>query len=88
MTRNPYAGMWLLPLLLMLSHTTWEAMGIGMMIGLSHSIARALGTLHNYKHLGKNCSSKVVLTSWRWRLLDGLALLVVASLLLVYFFYF
>lgn len=84
LTRNPYAGMWLLPFLLTLSHDRLTATGVGIAIGIAHGGARALGILNNRKNLGASCTPYVVLTQWRWRLADGLALLLAAGGLMVY----
>lgn len=46
-TRNPYAGMWLLPFLLALSHPLLTTIFLGAAIGTIHGAARAGGT-HSY----------------------------------------
>ncbi len=79
LTRNPYAGMWLLPLLLPLIHGRFAAMSVGIAIGVAHGGGRAFGVLRNRKHLNGSCTDSIILTQWRWRLVDGLALLLVAG---------
>jgi hypothetical protein len=49
--RNPYAGMWLLLLLVALYHNSLAALGVGVCIGVAHGLARALGVLNNRRHL-------------------------------------
>lgn len=83
-TRNPYAGMWLLPLLITLHHNRFVAVSVGVAIGVAHGGARALGVLNNRKNLGTSCTHSVVLKQWRWRLADGLALLLAAGGLTAY----
>ncbi len=73
-TRNPYAGMWLLPLLTVLDHNLLTAIFIGMAIGVAHGGARAIGVLSNRRHLKVSCNHLVILgVQWRWQFMDGLA---------------
>jgi hypothetical protein len=82
-TRNPYAGMWVLPLLLTFNHDLLTAIGIGVLIGLAHGGARALGVLYAHERL-RGCEVPyTILTQWRWRVADGLLLLFVAGCLAV-----
>ncbi len=84
-TRNPYAGMWLLPLLIALNHNPLTAMAIGMAVGVVHGGARALGVLNNRRHMETNCSHLLILgAQMRWRFIDGLALLLAAGALAAY----
>jgi len=72
-TRNPYVGMWLLPVLLTFNQHFFTNLSIGVGIGIAHGGARALGTLvarHNLDACGSS-----ILTQWRWRIADGLILL-------------
>lgn len=86
-TRNPYAGMWLLPLLIALNHDLHTAMAIGMAVGIAHGGARALGVLNNRRHMGTNCSHLMILGAQvRWKYRDGLALLLAAGALAAYIF--
>ncbi len=49
-------------------------------IGLAHGIGRALGILRNHRQQGDECAPLLILgTQWRWRMLDGLALLLLAG---------
>lgn len=84
-TRNPYAGMWLLPLLIALNHNLLTAMAIGMAVGIAHGGARALGVLSNRRRMATNCSHLMILgAQLRWRYIDGLALLLAAGALGAY----
>ena len=84
-TRNPYAGMWLLPLLIALNHNLLTAMAIGMAVGAAHGGTRALGVLSNRRHMDASCSHLMILgVQLRWKYRDGLALLLVAGALAAY----
>ena len=84
-TRNPYAGMWLLPLLVALYHDPLVALGVGVCIGAAHGAARALGVLNNRKHLGARTAPLALMGwQWRWQVLDGVALLLAAGALTAY----
>jgi len=79
-TRNPYAGMWLLPLLLTTTTTDpVSAAAAGAFVGLAHGTARAIGILAN--HRGDSCDLpwRMAVTQMRFRLADGLALLFAAA---------
>jgi hypothetical protein len=76
-TRNPYAGMWLLPILLTLNHNVFTDVGIGVVIGITHAGMRAFGILSTRRHLDE-CGSHI-LKQWRWRVSDGLLLLLGAG---------
>lgn len=84
-TRNPYAGMWLLLLLVTLNHNLPSALGLGIAIGAAHGTARALGVLSNRKRMDTHCAPILILgTQWRWQFVDGLTLLLAASALAAY----
>lgn len=85
-TRNPYAGIWLLPLLIPLIHNQFVSIALSVAIGVAHGATRALGVLWNWKSLGDSCSHELVLTQWRWRFIDGIAMLLVAGVLTAYTF--
>ncbi len=83
--RNPYAGMWLLPLLIALNHNLLTALVIGMIVGVAHGGARALGILSNRRQMDMNYSHLMILgAQLRWKYRDGLALLLVAGVLAAY----
>ena len=60
-TRNPYAGIWLLPLLIVLARNPLVMVLVGIGIGAAHGIARALGVLRNRKHLESSCDAMFLL---------------------------
>ena len=85
-TKNPYAGMWLLPLLvalLALSHSLFATVVVGMAVGSAHAMARAIGVLRNRKCIAVDASAhvKILQSQERWQYLDGLALLLAAGAL-------
>jgi hypothetical protein len=84
-TRNPYAGIWLLPFLIGLNHSLYMAIVIGVTVGIAHGSTRALGVLSNMRRMEANCSHLLILgeqLSWLYR--DGLALLLAAGALAAY----
>lgn len=84
-TRNLYAGMWLLPFLILLNNNLFTAIIIGMAIGVAHGSTRALGVLHNRKQMEKNCTHLLILgTQLHWKYIDGLVLLLAAGTLIAY----
>src|SRR5450631_3763804 len=56
LTRNPYAGMGILPLLLMLSHNQFQAIGVGIAIGVAHGGGRVIGVFINRRKLKTSCT--------------------------------
>ncbi|MDQ6660024.1 MAG: hypothetical protein M3Z24_03550 [Chloroflexota bacterium] len=82
MTRNPYAGIWLLPVFLTLHHNLLINVAIGLIIGITHGTARAFGVIYTHRNLD-TCGLSI-LTQWRWRIVDGLMLLLVAGYLTTY----
>lgn len=72
-TRNPYAGMWLLVVMLTLNQHIFTTLGIGIVIGIAHGGARAIGILIKRQNLDA-CGSGI-LKQWRWRTADGYILL-------------
>jgi len=84
-TRNPYAGMWLVLLLIALNHSLFTVLVLGMAVGIAHGGARALGVLSNRRHLDTNCTHLLILgAQMYWRFIDGLALLLAAGALAAY----
>ena len=85
LTRNPYAGMWLLPLLVAMRHSVLMALITGIAVGAAHGGARALGVLSNQRHLDARFAPMAAIGwQWRWQLIDGMALLLAAGALTVY----
>ncbi len=84
-TVNPYAGIWLLPLLTTLGRNLLMAVVVTGIAGAIHGGARAIGVLRNSGQVGGSCSHLLILgqqLSWRRR--DGLILLLVAGTLAAY----
>lgn len=85
-TRNPYAGMWLLPLLLAFQHAILPALLLGVAVGVIHGSARFLGVLRNRHKLDANVEYehlKIMGAQLRWQHIDGLILLFMAGILVV-----
>jgi hypothetical protein len=86
-TRNPYAGMWLLPLLLALNRNLLATIVVGIIIGAAHGGARALGVLNNRKRMDSDMEYvhlKILGAQLRWVYIDGLALMLAAGALSAY----
>jgi len=85
-TKNPYAGMWLLPLLVAFSPSMLVAMAVGLAIGGAHGLARALGVLRNRRciDMDENAYLRILDAESRWKFVDGLALLLAAGALAAY----
>lgn len=75
-TRNPYAGMWLLPILLVLgNYSLLDTIVVGSLVGVAHGCGRALGVRDNCRQLGKKAALlDLMAAQWRWRLIDGMLL--------------
>lgn len=78
-TKNPYAGTWILPLLLTLAPNTLWALCMGAAIGVAHGGGRALGILRNRKKVEGLCIPIMVQDLWRWQFVDGMLLLLVGA---------
>lgn len=76
MTRNPYAGMWAVPALAVFSP---NPVLTAMACGVVHASGRAIGILLNATRLGSSVD-RIMLRYYWWRAVDGLALLVLAGL--------
>jgi hypothetical protein len=88
-TKNPYAGMWLLPLLVALvapAHNLLTGVAVGMAVGAAHGGARAIGVLRNRQCIATDVSAhqKILQAQEHWQYLDGLALLLAAGALGAY----
>lgn len=85
-TYNPYAGMWLIPLLLALTGDPATGLAVGALVGLAHGLGRAAGVAHNIRDIRRACegaSMRALEAAPRWRLVDGAVLLGVAACLAV-----
>lgn len=88
-TRNPYAGMWLLPFLLVLNHSLLMAIIVGIATGATHGAARVLGVLSTRRSMDVDMDTdyahlKILGAQFRWQYMDGLALLLAAGALAAY----
>ncbi len=84
-TINPYAGIWLLPLLAGMGENLLMAGVVSGVAGAIHGGARAIGVLSNSKRIAANCSHLMILgQQFRWRRRDGFILLLVAGTLAAY----
>jgi hypothetical protein len=78
-TRNPYAGFALLPLLVASVSGVRAAVALAAAIGLAHGAGRALALLRDAGPSAGRDPMRIMLTSMRWRVLDGVVLLVIAG---------
>jgi hypothetical protein len=92
LTRNPYAGFGILPVLVAATGTFPAGIWIAALIGASHASGRACGLLRDSARARAGASARagaqdqpfrLLLRSLRWRVLDGLALLAVAGAAIV-----
>jgi hypothetical protein len=86
MTRNPYAGIWLMPLLIAVTAGPLAGALTGATVGAAHGLGRAFATIEavRVRSRGPRMPTEFVLHQLRWRLADGLALSFIAGVLLVY----
>jgi hypothetical protein len=85
LTRNPYAGMWLILLLLPLQHSFPALVLAGGIVGATHGASRVAGIIYNHRHLD-NVALLTVLAQARWRIADGMMLLFIAGGLIAIFY--
>jgi hypothetical protein len=85
-TRNPYAGIWLLPFMVGLGRGLLASLVVGIAIGVAHGGARALGVLSNRKYMKDTTLGhlRILGAELRWSYVDGIALLLAAGALAVY----
>jgi hypothetical protein len=82
-TRNPYAGIWLLPFLLGCLPGLVLAGAAGALVGAAHGAGRAFGIIHT---MDSSYAAQVVsLRLLRWRFVDGLVLMAMGCYLLTSF---
>jgi hypothetical protein len=79
LTRNPYAGFGLLPLVAAAPGGALSAAALGAAIGVAHATGRALALLRDARPQAHTDPMRLVLTSMYWRRADGFALLVIAG---------
>jgi hypothetical protein len=78
-TRNPYAGFWLLPLAVAAAGSIGYGVLLAAAIGAAHSTGRAIGLLRDVRDIEGNSYLESALRSMHWRMVDGFALLVAAG---------
>ena len=81
LTRNPYAGFGLLPVVIATAGGVRAAALLAAAIGLAHATGRALALLRDARPRPATAPDpmQLVLTSLRWRTLDGFVLLAIAG---------
>jgi hypothetical protein len=78
LTRNPYASIWMLPLLLAGVGSPAVGAAAGALVGLLQGSARAVGVLGEQRTADTGEYYLMVIRDMRWRRLDGADLLAVA----------
>jgi hypothetical protein len=78
-TRNPYAGIWVVPLMLASLDEPIAGAAAGVAVGFAHGTARGIGVLQNAKSAGP--AHLELIRTVRWRLVDGFALMLAAGML-------
>lgn len=82
LTRNPYAGFGMLPLLVASAGSAGAGIAMAALIGIAHGSGRGLALLRDAASPAGDPFG-ILLRSLRWRRLDGLALLIVAVVAVV-----
>ena len=85
-TKNPYAGMWLLPLLVALNQNLLTTVVVAIAVGATHGGTRAIGVLRNRRCIARDVEAhlKILNSQTQWQYFDGLALLLAAGALGAY----
>lgn len=79
-TRNPYAGMWFLPLLLANAASPRQGLVLGALTGVAHGVSRMLTIFGSHKcELGSKAAG-IMLKRAKYAQLDGRVLLFVAGM--------
>jgi hypothetical protein len=78
LTRNPYAGFGVLPLLVASAGSLRAGIALAAAVGIAHGAGRALALLRDAASPADDPFT-LLLSSLRWRRLDGLLLLMVAA---------
>jgi hypothetical protein len=83
-THNYYAGIWLVPIVVAMSGGVRQGALVGVLVGLTHGLARAIGILRLMPRLEEwERPAPIVLARMRWKAIDGVALLLTAGILLM-----
>jgi hypothetical protein len=80
-TRNPYAGMWVVPLCIALARAPMLGLVTGLLVGVAHGTLRAGGVIYNVTRLDANVH-RALFAYFSWRLIDGFALVALGTFLL------
>lgn len=79
-TRNPYAGMWMVPLALAASSGAAPGALAGAMAGAAHGAVRAAGILaETNRRDASSVPERLIARQYRWRYVDGALLLFAAG---------
>jgi hypothetical protein len=78
-TRNPYAGFAMLVLVVCSAGSIQAGVALAAALGLLHSLARAATLLRDTRRGAGSDYLDLIARSMRWRIIDGLALLVIAG---------
>jgi hypothetical protein len=82
-THNYYAGIWLIPMMLAFNGDAKQGAFVGALVGLGHGLARAVGILRLIPNLEEwERPATIILARFRWKLVDGLALVLAAGILM------
>lgn len=81
-TQNPYAGIWMIPMLIALTGGVVRGALVGALVGLVHGLSRAVGILRLIPQMQRPRPPEMMLLArFRWRLVDGILLVLAAGLL-------
>jgi hypothetical protein len=83
MTRNPLAGMWLLPLFLLQTGGAMAGLVAGAAAGALHGAGRAVGVIRQIRAGEHYDYYESTARMFRWRYLDGMLLLAVVGVFLL-----
>jgi hypothetical protein len=82
-THNHYAGIWLIPMMLALNGDAKQGAVVGALVGLGHGLSHAVGILRLIPNLEEwERPATIMLARFRWKLIDGLALVLAAGILM------
>jgi hypothetical protein len=81
LTRNAYASIWLVPVVLALTGSGTTALAVGALAGTAHGVGRATGVLRNMQVRGPTSHVAVLGSYATWRAFDGVALFASAGIL-------
>lgn len=79
-TKNPYGGIWLVPLMLASITTPADGLLRGAAVGTAHGVMRAVGVRANAR--SSTSFQAIMLRMLYWRFADGVVLLLIGGLLL------